>query len=143
MNSRLLRFLLVGMANTAVGLGTIYLLKWVFTVSDVRANLAGYVLGLCLSFALNRNWTFQHKGSVAAASLRFLCVFAVAYCVNVAVLLLLRDGFGVNSYLCHLLSMVPYTIVFFVGSKLIAFPTAAESPASAPTTPLVSARSRR
>ncbi len=143
MSSRLLRFLLVGLANTAVGLGTIYLLKWAFAVSDVPANLAGYVLGLCLSFALNRSWTFQHKGSVAAAALRFLCVFAVAYGVNIAVLLLLRDGLNINSYLCHLLSMLPYTIVFFLGSKLFAFPQTDESAASALTGPLVSTRSRR
>ena len=118
---QLLRFLTTGVANTAVGLGTIFLLKWALDVGDVPANFAGYSLGLCLSFMLNRNWTFAHRGALAPAMLRFLSVFAVAYLSNVAALLLLRDRLGVNAYLAHMLAVAPYTIVFFVGSRWFAF----------------------
>lgn len=132
---QLLRFLLVGVANTAVGLGTIFLLKWAAGMDDVPANLIGYLLGLCLSFALNRNWTFGHRGALLPAALRFAAVFAVAYAANLLTVLLLRDVAGLNSYLCHVLAMFPYTALFFIGSRVFVFASRPESPGAREVAP--------
>jgi putative flippase GtrA len=118
---QLLRFLVVGVLNTAVGLGTIYLLKWAGGVGDVPANACGYAVGLCVSFVLNRRWTFSDRGRRLPAVLRFLFVFAVAYGCNLAMLLQLRDAWQVDAYLAHALATVPYTLVFFLGSKFFVF----------------------
>ena len=41
-----MRFVVVGVANTMVGLGTIYLLKWSGDLGNTVANAGGYSLGL-------------------------------------------------------------------------------------------------
>lgn len=121
MLSQILRFLIVGVANTAVGLGTIFMLKWAGGMGDVPANLLGYLVGLCLSFVLNSQWTFRFSGNAGKSALRFGIVFLVSYAVNLLVMIGLRDVWRVDSYLAHALSVAPYTIVFFLGSRYFAF----------------------
>jgi len=116
-----LRYLTVGVANTFVGLGTIFACKWFLGLSDVIANAIGYAFGLSLSFLLNKRWTFQFDGAHLPALLRFLGVIMVAYLANVATLLLLIWA-GVDSYLAQTLAVAPYTIIGYVGSRYIAFP---------------------
>jgi putative flippase GtrA len=115
------RFVLVGIVNTFVGLSVIYLLKWSVALGDVGANAVGYVVGLAVSFVLNRNWTFRHSGKVMPAVARFVMVFAVAYAVNLATVLTLIKLAGVNAYLAQALGVPPYTILFFLGSRYFAF----------------------
>ena len=77
-----LRFVVVGLANTMIGLAIIYLLKWLVGVGDTAANVGAYSLGLAASVLFNRNWTFYHSGAWLPALARFLLVFAVAYAVR-------------------------------------------------------------
>jgi putative flippase GtrA len=121
MSGAMFRFLLVGVVNTAFGLGTIFALKALAGWGDVPANVAGYAVGLCVSFVLNRHWTFAHRGDWRPALVRFLLVFAVAYVANLAVLLALRDPAGVGNHAAHVAGMVVYTVIFFVGSRAFAF----------------------
>jgi len=118
---QLLRFLLVGVANTAVGLGCIWALIGLAGWADLPANATGYAVGLASSFVLNRRWTFAHRGALWPALWRFVLVFGVAYAANVAALLALGEGLGLNRYLAHALATVPYTLLFFAGSRLFAF----------------------
>ena len=129
---QLLRFLAVGVVNTAVGLGTIFALKALAGWGDIPANVAGYAVGLITSFVLNRQWTFRHQGAWAGALLRFVAVFGVAYTANLLVLLHLRDAWGVNAYLAHALATIPYTVLFFAGSRWFAFRARSFQPRSAP-----------
>lgn len=120
-HGQLLRFLLVGLANTAVGLGSIWALIGLAGWNDVPANATGYAVGLTCSFLLNRRWTFAHRGPVWPALWRFLLVFGVAYAANLACMFTLRDALGMDRYLAHAVATVPYTLLFFVGSRLFAF----------------------
>ena len=115
------KFVVVGVANTCVGLGVIYALKWGAGMDDVPANLLGYLVGLCVSFTLNRKWTFRFSGEAGGAALRFAFVFLVSYGLNLVSMLALRDMLHVNSYLAHLYSTAPYTLAFFIGSKYYVF----------------------
>ena len=75
---RILRFGLVGLLNTAIGLGTIYVLQLGFGVDYRLANTAGYALGIVNSFVLNRIWTFKSRDTrVARQGLLFLLVAGV------------------------------------------------------------------
>jgi putative flippase GtrA len=131
----LLRFLAVGVANTIVGLGTIYALKWFAGLGDIPANAVGYVVGLMLSFVLNRNWTFSDHGAWVPALMRFLVVFVVAYTANLGMMLQLRDRWHVDSYLAHAIAVVPYTMLFFLGSRLFVFRAGARMVASSRAEP--------
>ena len=131
------RFGTVGVVNTLLSIAVIFSLKAFAGAHDLPANAAGYAVGLTCSFALNRNWTFQHEGRLLPALARFLSVFAVAYLFNIAVVFALI-GAGFNDYLAHLAGMPVYTVVFYLGCLGFAFPQAAGAQAQerAPPAPL-------
>jgi putative flippase GtrA len=116
-----LRFVVVGIANTLIGLLAIYLCKWLFGFRDALANFSGYMIGLAVSFFLNRGWTFRHSGAVLPALARFLVIFAVAYLLNLATVLIAIHSFGVNSYVAQAIGIAPYTVFFYLGSRHFAF----------------------
>lgn len=119
-DGRLVRFLLVGVANTALGLSVIYFSMYVLGLGVLPANALGYGCGIVLSFVLNRNWTFSHAGSQWPALIRFLAVTAVAYGANVLAVLLARR-LGLNGYLAQLCGTPVYTAVGYLGSRYFAF----------------------
>lgn len=115
------RFLGVGVANTLIGLGVIYACKRLLGFGDVLANASGYAVGLTIGFMLNRHWTFGHTGNVRVAALRFLAVFGVAYSVNLLCVLLAIRAAGIDDYVSQAIGILPYTAIFYLGSRLYAF----------------------
>ena len=122
------RFGAVGVLNTAFGLAVIYLAKWGWGWPDVAANAAGYACGISLGFALNRSWSFGHRGASHTAIVRYLLVLAAAYLANLVALMAALD-FGWPGDVAQLAGVVPYAMVGYLGSRWFAFParhTAAE-----------------
>lgn len=115
-----LRFALVGISNTVVGLSTTFV-AWRLGAGDVLANALGYAVGIGWSFAINRLWTFDAKGPVARSFPRFLLVCAVGYLANLGVLLALRPRLGGDSFMPQLLAMVTYTVIGYLGSRYFVF----------------------
>lgn len=114
------KFLAVGVANTIVGLGVIYAMKLFASADDISANIVGYAVGLAFSFVVNRRWTFAARGDALGSLLRFLAIFALAYPANLAAVLMLINV-GVDPYWSQALGVVPYTVIFYVGSRWYAF----------------------
>jgi putative flippase GtrA len=61
-----IKFAVVGVANTFVGLSAIYLRKWLLGFGDAISNTCGYSIGLALSFILNREWTLGTPSSASS-----------------------------------------------------------------------------
>lgn len=121
------RFGIVGLANTAVGLAVIALLL-TLGAGDWIANAVSYAVGLCLSFMLNRHWTFGMRGSIASREVvSFLAVFAASYAANVMVLAAMRKFGFTESLLGQAAAMVAYSVTFFLLSRRFVF---AGSPAA-------------
>jgi putative flippase GtrA len=129
---RPLRFGVVGLLNTVLGLAVIFVAKAVLGMGDLAANFSGYGIGLICSFLLNRRWTFRHDSRAFAAFWRFAVAFAVAYGLNLATVFGLRDAIGLNSYLAQASGIVPYAISFYLMSAYYVFPA---KPAAAPGRP--------
>lgn len=117
---QVLRYLLVGVVNTAVGLSIIFALMHL-GVADVAANAVGYAIGLGVSFVLNGRWTFGAATLDAGRLLRFLLVVGVAYLANLAALVVVRDALGWGSHVGQLAGAAAYTAVGFAGSRRFAF----------------------
>jgi putative flippase GtrA len=115
-----IRFLMVGGANTAVGLALIYAAKWL-GADDVPANAIGYAVGLTLSFSLNRRWTFRYVGRTASALARFIAVVSVAYVLNLVTVVKAIDLLHINTYIAQALGIVPYTVFTYLASRHFAF----------------------
>jgi putative flippase GtrA len=63
MAGQAVRFVLVGVMNTAVDLVAFYLLSLIPGMPEVAAKAFSYVLGICNSFVWNKYWTFSARGS--------------------------------------------------------------------------------
>ena len=119
----ILRFLLVGVVNTFVGLGIIYAAMYFFGMGVVFANAIGYFIGILVSFSLNKTWTFGSRDRVASSFLRYLLVLAIAYAVNLATVLFMQSRFDLNNYFAQATGIVPYALIGFLGSRYFAFRT--------------------
>jgi putative flippase GtrA len=116
----LFRFVLVGLVNTVTGLAVIYFCKWVLSAPDVLANVAGYAVGLVVSYMLNARWTFSFHGPLAPTATRFALTMAVGYLANLA-LVTLALNMGVNSYVAQATGVAPYAVVTYLGLKHFVF----------------------
>lgn len=117
----LLLFLSVGVINTIVGLSTIFSLKYFFRLEDAIANLVGYLVGLSVSYVLNSKLTFKYKGKNRVAVPKFAIVFALAYSVNLIVVLVSIHLFKFDDYASHVIGVPVYTLTFYLGSKFFVF----------------------
>ena len=135
MLTQALRFGVVGVANTAIGLGTIYVCLFWLGWSDVPSNVTGYTLGLLQSYVLNRNWTFRSRVRMLPGLLRFLAVFGIAYACNLGLVLALRRA-GVEPTIAHAAGMPVYTLIFFALSRWFVFTPHVPSPAANLSRPL-------
>lgn len=109
---QLLRYGLVGVANTIVGFGAILVLQILVGLDPYSANAGGYAIGLATSFALNRVWTFQVSDRPVGRLLRFVLAFAMSYAANLSTLTLLLSSAGAVA--AQAAAAVVYSTVFFV-----------------------------
>ncbi|WP_238403288.1 GtrA family protein [Paenibacillus mesophilus] len=79
MDHSFLRFLLVGVFNTLVGLSVIALLLHVAGIGYWASTFIGNAVGALVSYILNKRFTFRSKAKVAGSLWKFLLVTLVCY----------------------------------------------------------------
>jgi putative flippase GtrA len=121
LTGQLLRYVLVGLANTAIGYGCILLLRYGLHWSDLAANAGGYGMGACASYLLNRSFTFQSQRRHGQALPRFVLAMALCYALNAAVLLACLQWLHWPSFASQALALCAYTVAFFVLSRTLVF----------------------
>lgn len=89
----LLKFVAVGITNNLIGYVTFVVLS-LWGMSAIGAMSISYVLGMFISFAGNRKWTFGHNGRAGSALLRFIWVNVLCYGLNVGILALFVNRLG-------------------------------------------------
>lgn len=118
---RIARFGAVGLLNTVVGYAA--LIAALFAgLGDIGANLLGFAVGLATGFVLNSRWTFDTGNALTGDRLvRYLAAFAVAYLVNLAVVLAARTVLGPENPLSHLAGLTVYIGIFYAISRTYVF----------------------
>ncbi|MDR3128697.1 MAG: GtrA family protein [Tannerellaceae bacterium] len=119
--SQALKYGVVGVGNTLLTAGVIWMMMRGFGMGDVVANGVGYAAGVLNSFVWNRQWTFRSKESWVASGLRFFAVFLVCYVLQLCILLLLRHHLSMDPYYNQLFAMGVYTLANFVLNKYVTF----------------------
>jgi putative flippase GtrA len=126
------RFIIVGIVNTIVGLSVMYLLLHALGLSYWMSTFLGNSIGACVSYTLNRNFTFNSQNSLPKSMIRFviviLCCYFISYDLGknlVVWLLKANDIFNpkLNTDLAVLVGTGLYTVLNYFGQKLIVFPT--------------------
>lgn len=108
-----LKFIAVGIINTFVGMGTMFLLYNVFHASYWLSNISNVVIGSIVSYFLNKYFTFKsYKKSIKEV---------VIFAVNIAVCHFVAYGLAkplVNIILASINDNLRTNIAFVVGAGL-------------------------
>ena len=121
------KFLLVGVANTAVGAGTMFILYNLAHCSYWLSSAANYVVGGILSFFLNKFFTFQNQEKSVLQVALFvlnlaLCYFIAYFCAKKAVYALLASQTeSVRGNAALFCGMCLYTALNYFGQRFIVF----------------------
>jgi putative flippase GtrA len=130
MKNTFIRFILVGVANTIIGLSVMFLLFHSLALSYWMATFLGNTVGACVSYCLNRSFTFRSKTSVSKSLVRFVGVILFCYLVSFyigkqAVHLMLAQihifSDAVSTDFAILVSTCLYTILNYSLQKFIVF----------------------
>jgi putative flippase GtrA len=115
------RFLLVGLANTALGYAVIFGCMYLAGLSPELSNVAGYAVGLLASYLLNRNYTFRSAQRRSTEFGRFVVVFAAAYAANLGLLIILVRKLAVNAGLSQVIAGILYVVTAYLLNKHYVF----------------------
>ena len=100
-DKKTLKFLIVGVANTAVGMGIMLLLDYIFnktvpefaakraftlgtteyTASYIISSVINYIAGGILSYFLNKYWSFGNKEKSKKIVIKFVATVVICYVV--------------------------------------------------------------
>ena len=123
----LLRFILVGCVNTAVGAAIMFGLYNLAGCSYWFSSAANYVLTSILSFFLNKHFTFKSKKYSGKEVLRFIINIAVCYLVAYGIAkplvrsLLSGASASLRDNVSMLVGMVLFTGCNYFGQRFFAF----------------------
>ena len=126
-DEKLLEFLIVGIANTAVGAGLMFLLYNLCGFSYWASSVLNYAVGGTLSFFLNKFFTFRDKQKSAAQIMLFVvnlavCYFLAYFAAKKAVYFLLAAATEkVRGNVALLCGMCLYTALNYAGQRLFVF----------------------
>lgn len=128
-----IKYCMVGVLNTIVTLGVIYVCKSLFEWNLYVSNALGYICGVINSFLCNKQWVFHSKGGYLPEGAKFLIGFALCYGLQLwAVWMLAESQFGnldfsiagivLSGYgIATLIGNVIYTLANFVYNKVVTF----------------------
>lgn len=119
--SQFFRFLLVGIANTAFGCAVIFGCMYLGGLTPELSNLAGYLVGLLMSYFLNRYFTFRSIQRCSTEFVRFVLVFLAAYSANLIMLVVLVRGLGIHAALSQVFAGVVYIGTTYLLNKRFVF----------------------
>lgn len=126
-----IRFLLVGVINTCFGLFSIFFLLNALHLSYWVSTFVGNFAGACISYLLNRSYTFNSTVSIQRGLPRFLiiiliCYFGAYFCGEKLMFWFNPFHFvstAVEQNGAVLIGSVLYTISNYLGQKYFVFNT--------------------
>ena len=126
-DKQLWKFLLVGVVNTLIGAGTMFLLYNLADCSYWFSSAMNYVVGGIVSFFLNKYFTFQNKERSWAQVGRFVLCLAVCYGLAYGLAkplmmkLLAHESVKLQENTAMLVGMCLYTGLNYLGQRFFAF----------------------
>ena len=121
------RFAIVGVINTLVGAGVMFLLYNVFGTGYWIASAANYIIGSIVSYFLNKYYTFNTKGRSFNEMLRFvlniIVCYLLAYGIAKPLIYSMFDGMGntVQDNIAMLAGMCFFIVLNYFGQRFVVF----------------------
>lgn len=135
MDKSFFTFLLVGILNTMIGLSCIYLFLNIVQLPYWVATFLGNAIGACISYFLNKRFTFKSDSRIAASAVRFLFVVLLSYLIAYKVGLEIVGFFigemnSLQDYMDEIAVLLGsgfYTLLNYFGQKYYVFPSREEN----------------
>lgn len=127
------KFLLVGIINTVVGCGTMFLLYNLAGCSYWLSSAANYVVGGVCSYFLNKYFTFQNRERSWRQVGKFVLTVGICYFLGYGLAkplaLKLLSGFPVKvqENVAMAIGMGIYTVLNYIGQRFFAFKKTGEA----------------
>ncbi len=124
-----LKFLLVGIINTLVGNGVMFLLYNLCGVGYTVSTVANYVVGSIVSYFLNKYYTFKQTKKSLKEVLKFILTIAICYLVAYGLAkpaaYWIFSGFSVSikDNLAMLAGSGMFIVLNYFGQRFFAFKT--------------------
>lgn len=119
-NREVLTYGAIGIANTIVGYGLLFGLVFLGVIPEL-ANAISYGSAFVLSYMLNKKFTFRSVYSHKRDFIRFACACGIAYCANLAVLIVCYRVLLWNEYISLIFSSAVYVVCGFLIHKFWTF----------------------
>lgn len=111
------KYCTVGVLNTAVCLGIIFVCKSILGIDPYLSNALGYIGGVINSFLWNRKWVFHSGGSMGREAVLFLIGFGVCYALQFLVVWIVTvSAFGSYEVEIGVFTLTGYGIATLAGS---------------------------
>ena len=117
---QLFRYGLIGVSNNVL----LYLGYLILTRNGLGTKTAmsiAYLLGICISFIGNKNWTFDHYGDYKRSTLRYAGIQASGYFFNFLILSLFVDRLGFPHEWVQLVAIFVIAGYLFIAFKYYVF----------------------
>lgn len=126
------KYCIVGVLNTLVTLGVIYLCKSLLGWNLYVSNALGYICGVVNSFVCNRRWVFHSHGHYGREAVKFIVGFLLCYGLQFFVVWMLTSTYGKYDFrilgivlsgygIATLIGNVVYTLANFVYNRMVTF----------------------
>lgn len=129
-NHSFVRFLLVGVINTIIGLSIMYLFLNFFHFSYWISTFVGNTIGAVVSFYLNKSFTFKNREGYLWSSIKFIIVilscYFLAYVLGLELVTFLLKQLEYRNDLVEknvaiLFGTGLYTILNYIGQRYFVF----------------------
>ena len=123
----MLKFILVGIVNTAVGMGVMFLFYNLFHFNYWISSASNYIVGSIVSYFLNKYFTFQNKSKDAKVIVKFIINITVCYLVAygvakpVVVYLFISFSQSVQDNAAMLAGSIFFVGLNYIGQRFWAF----------------------
>lgn len=126
-DAKLIKFVLVGVVNTLVGMAIMFGLYNLAGCSYWVSSAANYILTSILSYILNKTFTFGNKDNVGSTAVRFALNIAVCYLLAYGIAkpavnwMLSGASVSLHDNCSMFAGMVLFTGFNYIGQRFFAF----------------------
>lgn len=126
-DKKLLKFLLVGVINTIVGAGIMFLLYNVFNVNYWISSACNYIAGGLCSFLLNKYFTFQNHKKDLKQVIQFILLLVICYLIayigakKIVYSILSNQSEQIKDNIAMFIGEGLYFVINYFGQRFIVF----------------------